>query len=114
MAHLTNQLLAYNLTGAGIQPGDNPVSTLENILSSVIGVLTLVAVIFFTIQIILAGFSFISSQGDAKELESSKKKLTSSVIGLAVVVLAYGIGALISHLLGLNSVFDLSTVLKPF
>ncbi|MDD4026807.1 MAG: hypothetical protein PHO75_01295 [Candidatus Shapirobacteria bacterium] len=113
MVQITNKILAaqsYQLTGPGIQPTSNSVGQLEKIISSVIGILTIFGVIYFTIQIILAGFTMISSQGDPKELESSKKRLTTNVLGLAIIILAYGIGALLAKLLGINSIFDLSTV----
>jgi hypothetical protein len=113
MNHLTNQLLAYTLTGPGIQPGADSVSTLEKIISSIIGILTTVGVIYFTLQIILAGFSLIASKGDPKEFEASKKRLTTNIIGLVIIVVAYGLGALIASLLGMSSIFDLSTVFQP-
>ncbi|MDD3002842.1 MAG: hypothetical protein PHS06_03165 [Candidatus Shapirobacteria bacterium] len=113
MNHLSNKLLAYTLTGPGIQPGSSPVSALEKIISSIIGILTIVGVVYFTIQIILAGFSLIASQGDPKEFQTSKKRLTSNVIGLVIIIIAYGLGALIASLLGMSSIFDLSTVFKP-
>ncbi|MDD2225392.1 MAG: hypothetical protein PHP97_04520 [Candidatus Shapirobacteria bacterium] len=115
MNHLTNQLLAYTLTGPGIAvtSGADSISTLEKIISSIIGILTIVGVIYFTIQIILAGFSLIASQGDPKEFQSSKKRLTTNVIGLVIIIIAYGLGALIASLLGMNSIFDLSTVFQP-
>ena len=81
---------------------------MEKFLSTIIGVLTVSAVIFFVIQIILAGFGFISSQGDEKKLELNRSKLTNGVMGLFIVVVALGIGSLISKLLGLDSPFDLT------
>jgi len=113
MNHLNNKLLAYTLTGPGIQPGSSPVSALEKIISSIIGILTIVGVVYFTIQIILAGFSLIASQGDPKEFQTSKKRLTTNVIGLVIIIIAYGLGALIASLLGMNNIFDLSTVFQP-
>ena len=114
MVQLTNKILAadksYPLTGPGIQPTANSVGQLEKIISSIIGILTIFGVIYFTIQIILTGFTMISSQGEPKELEFAKKRLTINVIGLAIIVLAYGIGALLAKLLGVNNIFDLSTV----
>lgn len=113
---LNHKLLAYQLKGPGISPGANQAATvpiLEKIISNILAILTIVATIFFVIQIILAGFSIISSQGDPKNLESAKKRLTFNVIGLAIVVLAYGLGALITSLLGISNVFDLTTVFKP-
>jgi uncharacterized membrane protein len=115
MAQIATKLLAdsYSLTGPGIQPSGNSVSVLEKIISSIIGIMTVAGVIFFTIHIILAGFSLISSQGDPKMLDTGKKRLTTSVLGLAIVILAYGLGALVAKLLGMSSIFDLSTVFKP-
>lgn len=108
MGLITKKILAYSLSGPGIQPGADPVSSVERILSNLIAFLTVVAVIFFVVQIILAGFSFISSNGDPKLIDTSKKKLTFSIIGLVIVVLAYALTALLSKLLGLGNIFDLS------
>jgi hypothetical protein len=101
------------LNGLGIQPTGNSISQLESIISAAIGLMTAIGVIYFTIQIILAGFTMIASQGEPKELESAKKRLTTNVLGLAIIILAYGLGALISSLLGITGIFDLTTVLKP-
>ena len=99
------------LNGPGISPGSDPVYTLEKIISNVIGILTIISIIYFVIQIILTGFSMISSQGDAKLLETSKKRLTYNIIGLCIVILAYAIGSLIASLFGMDSIFNLSTSL---
>jgi hypothetical protein len=114
-----NNLLAQvghkmpDITGSGIQPGtDGGVSKLESIISKGIGLLTFIAVIFFVVQIILAGYAFISSQGDEKKLETARTRLTSGVLGLTIVILALGLGALVSKLLGLNNVFSLSSVIN--
>lgn len=114
---LTNKLLAqtYKLEGLGIKPtgGEGSVTQLEKIISSAIGLMTVFGVIFFTVQIILAGFSMMTSQGDPKELETGKKRLTNNVLGLAIIVLAYGLGALITNLLGIKDIFNLQTIFKP-
>jgi hypothetical protein len=112
MTQINNKLLAYTLQGPGIKPTANPAAQLETIISGIIGVMTIIGVIYFTLQIILAGFTLISSQGDPKELETGKKRLTNSVLGLAIVVLAYGLGALLASLLGMNNIFDLQTFFK--
>ena len=101
------------LNGLGIQPTGNSVSQLESIISAVIGIMTVIGVVYFTIQIILAGFTMIASQGDVKELESAKKRLTTNVLGLAIIIIAYGLGALISTLLGMNTIFELTTIFQP-
>ena len=105
------KVFAYPLTGIGIQPSEAPEKDLESILSSVIGFLTIIAVIFFVIQIILAGYGFISGQGDEKKIEASRKKLTDGILGLTIVVVAFGLGAFISNLLGISDAFNLTNVL---
>lgn len=110
---MNTKLLAYQLKGPGIQIINNPVNTIEIIISKVIGIMTVIAVIYFTIQIIISGFSFMSSQGDPKALDISKKKITNNILGLTIVVLAFGMGALISNLLGIKDVFNLTKILTP-
>jgi len=103
-------ILAYTLEGPGIKPTGTPATQVEKILSTAIGFLTVIAVIFFVIQIILAGYGFISGQGDEKKIEASRKKLTDSILGLTIVVVAFGLAAFISNLLGLSDVFNLTKV----
>lgn len=106
------KVFAYELEGPGIKPTDDSPKQLESILSTVIGFLTVIAVLFFVIQIILAGYGFISGQGDEKKIEASRKKLTDSILGLTIVVIAFGLGAFIAKLLGLSDVFNLTTVVE--
>ena len=108
-----NQLLAvaYQITGPGITPGTSPVATLEKIISSIIGVLTIVAVIFFAIQIIFAGYEFMTTEGDPKKMDSARKRLTDGVLGLFIVVVALGFASLIGRLTGMGSnVLDLQSL----
>ncbi len=111
---LTTKLLAqetgYSITGPGIPVTDNPTTQMETIISGFIGFLSVIAVIFFVIQIILAGYSFISAQGDEKKIEIARKKVTEGILGLTIVVVAFGAGAFISSLLGLKDIFDLGIV----
>lgn len=102
--------IEYNLEGPGIQvePG-NSVSQLEEIISNIIGFVTIIAFVFFLFQIIFAGYTFMSANGDEKKLETSRKKLTNGILGLTIVVVAYGLTAFIAKLLGLGSVFDLNS-----
>lgn len=108
------KLIAYTIRGPGQNPINNTDATLkfEKLASNLIGVLTIVAVIFFAIQIIFAGYSFISSGGDEKMMETSRKKLTNGVLGLFIVVVALGLGSLIAKLLGLGNIFDINEMFK--
>lgn len=107
---MINNLLAvkYNITGPGIVPNSNSASQLETIVSGVIGVLTIVGFIYFAIQIILAGYAFLSSKGESAKLEAARDRLTNGILGIVVVVIAFGLTAFLANLLGIKNVFNLS------
>lgn len=115
MAQL-NKLIADvtmpTLSGLGTDPGTNGTLALEKIISQVIGVLTIVAVLFFTVQIILAGYNFISAEGDEKKMEMARKSLTNGILGIVIVVVAVGLGSLIAQLAGIPNVLDLNQMFK--
>jgi len=113
-----NNLLATNLIISPIQgPGVNPdlygnsTQTLEKVISQIIGVLTIVAVIFFAIQIIFAGYNFISAQGDEKKYEAARQSLTNGILGLTIVVVAVGLGSLLATLAGIANPLNLNQLL---
>ncbi|MBU1129976.1 hypothetical protein KKE45_01500 [Patescibacteria group bacterium] len=102
------KLLAYQLEGLGIQPTANPTNQLEEIISQIIGVLSVVAVIWFTFQVIFAGYAYISSQGDKTKLETARKRLTQGILGLVISLVAIFLASLIATLAGLEGIFDLN------
>lgn len=81
---------------------------LEDFISLGITFLSIVAIIFFVFQIILAGYAFMNSKGDPKNMEVARAKLTQSILGLTITVIAVGASALIANLLGLANVFNLN------
>lgn len=105
---LVTRTLAYTLEGPGIKPSGDSSSQLEKIISTIIGALTIIAFIFFAFQIIFAGYSFLSSQGDAAKLKAARDRLTNGILGIVIVVIAFGITAFLGKLLGLEYIFNLS------
>lgn len=54
--------------------------------------------------IILAGYKFITSGGDPKQLDGAKKTLTLAIVGLLVVAFSYFILNLIAHTTGVGCI----------
>jgi len=75
---------------------------LNSVISMVIGFFTVIAVLFFFIQFILAGFSWISAGGDKGKVETAQHRLTYSLIGLLIVVAAWTIMGVIGKILGID------------
>ena len=75
---------------------------LAKVLSNVIGILTFVAALWFLIQIVIAGYNFITSQGDSQKIQQAQQQIINSIIGLALVVFSIGFLSLIGHLLQID------------
>lgn len=76
------------------------------------GVLTIIAIIWFALQIILAGYGLMTAHGDPKKVEENWSKLTNGILGIFIVVIAAGLAALLAKLLGLSNPFDLEAFFK--
>ena len=85
-----------------ITVGDDPAGVLSRIISNALGVMTIGAGIWFLFQAIIAGYNYMSAAGDKARIENAGRRLTNSLIGLAIVVAAYGLLALIGSFLGIE------------
>jgi glycerol uptake facilitator-like aquaporin len=70
---------------------NNPKGYFNNALQAIISIFMFVAIIYFIWHFVMGGYHFISSQGDAKKIESAKEELTYAVIGLGVVFSVFAI-----------------------
>lgn len=75
---------------------------LNDVVSSMIGFLTIIAALWFGFQIIMAGFAWISAGGDKTKTEEAQKKITNSLIGIIVVVSAWILLGIIGKIMGLE------------
>lgn len=67
---------------------------ITKIVSSVIGIMTVAAGIWFLFQFTIGGFNWITSGGDKAKLQASRDRLTNAFIGLVIVVGGWAILAL--------------------
>jgi hypothetical protein len=98
------------LKGLGDSPLANPgtgagdgIGTFSNLLSTSIGLMTIIAVIWFVFTFIIGAIGIISAGGDKGSLESAKKKITTGLIGLIIVVIGMFVVDLIGFLLGFGA-----------
>ncbi len=93
----------------GENVGDG-VSKLSSIISMAIGVMTVVAIIWFLFVFITGAISMIGAGGDKQALEGSRKRITTGIIGLIVVLLAVLIVSLIGKILGIADILNLTSL----
>jgi hypothetical protein len=85
----------------------------DKVISSIIGVITISAGLWFTFHILIAGFTWLTAAGDKTKAEKAQKMLTESIIGLVVVVAAVFIADLVGKLLGIN-ILSPGAIIKTF
>jgi len=77
-------------------------SAFTSILSKIIGVMTVIAGIWFFFILIIGAFGFLTAGGDPKKIESATKRIGNGLTGLVIIVLAYALIWLIGGFLGLD------------
>lgn len=99
--------LGGTIGGAGLGPfgsvgggSTSGLTAITKIVSSVIGVMTVVAGLWFLFQITIAGIAWISAGGEKSKLTEAKDRLTNAFIGLVIVVAGWAILALAGQFLG--------------
>ncbi|HUD19192.1 MAG TPA: pilin [Patescibacteria group bacterium] len=88
-----------------LQQGDvATVQSLEGLFTNVVNVVIALAGVALLLMFVIAGFSFLFSQGDQKKLEQARGTLTNAVIGLVVIVAAFLIIRIISVFTGVPQI----------
>lgn len=74
----------------------------NQVISATIGLLTIIAAIWFIVQFFAGALGIISAGGDKAKLTEARAKLTSAVIGLVVIIAAVFIIQLIGSIIGFD------------
>jgi len=101
-----------NLGSQGIKEA---AGAFTSIISRIIGVMTVVAGIWFIFQFIIGAYGYMTAGGDQQKMTNATKRITNSLIGLVVVVAAYAVMSLLGALLGFNflNIVGIINLLKP-
>lgn len=83
-----------------------PLATLLDYISSIIGIMTIFASIWFLFQILYTGYEWISAGGDTKKIADARSRLTHAFMGLVIVVGAWSLLAIAGQFFGYNTLVD--------
>lgn len=82
---------------------------LVDLINIIFNTMVVIAGLYVLVQIILAGYGFISAHGDSKAVETAWAKIWQSLVGLMIVVGSFALAALVGWLF----FGDASAILKP-
>lgn len=74
----------------------------EKVMSGLIGILTIIAALYFTFLFIIGAIQWLGSEGDKARLTTARGKITHGIIGLIIVIGAVFFIELIGTLLGIE------------
>jgi hypothetical protein len=100
-----------NLRGTGllglenIAAGNAP-DILNLLLSTLIGVMTMIAALWFLFQVIIGAYSWITAGGDKTAIENARKSILNGLMGLSIVIAAIFILDLVGELFRLPFITD--------
>lgn len=72
------------------------------LVSAIIGLLTIIAGIWFLVQLVLGGYAWISSGGDKQAVQIAQKKIWNAILGLIIVIISYALAGIIGIILGID------------
>jgi len=98
---------SLGLEGKSAQDAPNLFTTF---ISSAVGLMSLIGIIWFVFIFMTGAIGIITSGGDKNALEQAKKKISSGIIGLVVMLFAILIIGFIGSLFGLNNILNFSTL----
>lgn len=87
----------------------NPVDTITGYISSIVGMMTLIAAIWFLFMILFAGYEWISAGGDTKKIAAARDRITHAFVGLVIVVGSWSLLAVTGQFLGFDTTLGTNT-----
>ena len=118
MTFLSTYLAQFSggLTGPGAEifnPGDcisTAGASLEGVISLILGFLTTLAGLAFLLYFVFAALQWTLAGGEQAKVDSAKKQMTNGAIGLIIIVISYGIIAVVGDVLGLEILNPAQTI----
>lgn len=91
----------------GLENNQAPIGVFSMFLSSAIGLITIIGIIWFVFTIIMGAVGIITSGGDKASNENAKKKISSGLIGIVVLISGLFIVNLIGYMFGIESILNI-------
>ncbi len=87
----TRGTVKEGVTGVGGGEAGNDGNQVKEVIKNVIGILSFLVGLVAVLMIVIAGFRFVTSNGDSNNVSSAKNTIIYAVIGIVVTVMAYAI-----------------------
>ena len=93
------------------QPAGTAAVKFAGISSNLLGVMTIVAGLWFMVNLLAGGYAYLAAGGATEKMKEATQRIGNSLIGLVVVIAAYAVISLVGGLLGF-SILDFEENIK--
>lgn len=91
-----------NVWNTNVDTTPGALSTLETVISSLLGIVTVVGGILFLYSFIQGALGWVTAGGDSGKIQKARDQIIQGAIGLIVLVAAYAIVGLIGNIVGMR------------
>ena len=84
----------------------------ELAISITIGVMTVIGGLWFIYQMFIGAIEWLGSAGEKQALQNAQKRITTSFIGLFVIIVSYGLILAVGNVLGLTKLLNPADLIK--
>lgn len=83
---------------------ENPLTatSVEALVGSIINFLVIVALALSSLMIVIAGYHFVTAGGDPKKIDTAKKIILYTLIGLGIIMFAKAVNSILKLVIGLK------------
>ncbi len=85
---------------------------LQTFISSIIGVISIVAIIWFVFILISGGMSYLGAGADKAAVESARKRMTNGLIGLLITLFGIFLINLVGELFGIPNILSIPAMIS--
>ncbi|MBU0974796.1 hypothetical protein KKD03_03800 [Patescibacteria group bacterium] len=96
---ITSPSKAYTAEGT---TQEGVLANFDLIISNFLGLFTIIGALIFVVYFLMAAIQWITAGGDASKLTEARQKIVQGILGLVILVAAYGILGLIGTLVGID------------
>lgn len=82
--------------------GKGFIASLELYVSDIIGIITILASLFFIVYSFLAAYEWVTAGSDSGKIEKAKNRFVWGTLGLVLIIASYSIIGLIGSIIGLS------------
>ncbi|MEK7168615.1 MAG: hypothetical protein AAB778_01255 [Patescibacteria group bacterium] len=91
----------------GLEQGQEGVVVFQTFISSAIGLISVIAIIWFVFIIASSGIAYMSAGADQKAAEGARKRITNGLVGLLVTIFGIFILVLVGEIFNIDGILNL-------